>query len=345
MLPRRYQKFMMDLENPADEILMLEVEIAAFKEQVGAISMERDELRRERDTSLRKLHSIRDMMTQILNETKAQRVLAARRAGGNSAAAASRMLEDGQLAQFAVQIGQLSDAEDEHIERELARRGVMERVNNVHDEHNPEPVDTRIQRSWWRGLYDRVSQSNPDDDNALAHPSISKPKCHAKSKSKSRRASRDEERKGLMYTYDDLPPPSALQTYRSSRRASQEMAARPPPPSDGMPTLFASIPEHDVHHAPHPSPLSPTRSDSLLGRVFPPSQPRTSEHGHATVTSASSHAYPDPAKSPGKFESVPVGTDGESTRQFGVARRGMRSSVFGIRRRGAQAGRGAAAGR
>ncbi|KAI0320248.1 hypothetical protein OF83DRAFT_619137 [Amylostereum chailletii] len=59
-----------DLENPADEILMLEVEIAAFKEQVGAISMERDELRRERDTSLRQLQAIRDMMTQILNETK-----------------------------------------------------------------------------------------------------------------------------------------------------------------------------------------------------------------------------------------------------------------------------------
>ncbi|KAI0312894.1 organic solute transporter Ostalpha-domain-containing protein, partial [Amylostereum chailletii] len=61
-----------------------------------------------------------------------------------------------------------SDALGVQIERELARRGVMERgkhiLNNVHDEHNPEPVDTRIQRSWWRGLYDRVSQSNPDDD-------------------------------------------------------------------------------------------------------------------------------------------------------------------------------------
>jgi hypothetical protein len=168
------------------------------------------------------------------------------------------------------------------------------------------------QRSWWRSVYSRVSQSGPEpEDEARFTSQPSKPK---KSKSKSRPSrSRDidADRRLLIeheYDFEDPPPQPMLNSHRSRRqdrqhrhvpvedhldsvapssvfaahrsshkvrqpkqRSSSNQRANPYPPT----------PPSQPRHAELSSQATFSRSDSLLGRVFPPSagDPSSVAHG------------------------------------------------------------------
>ncbi|KZT23606.1 DUF300-domain-containing protein [Neolentinus lepideus HHB14362 ss-1] len=100
----------------------------------------------------------------------------------------------------------------------------------------------RGKRSWWRSMYDRVSQSGPDHDDARLSPP---PRRSSRSRSRSRHRAKKSEARPLMVTYDDPPPPSAIRTYRSSRNRPALLV----PPETDLPGM--------------------NRSDSVLGRLFP----------------------------------------------------------------------------
>ncbi|KAK0461043.1 organic solute transporter Ostalpha-domain-containing protein [Desarmillaria tabescens] len=93
-----------------------------------------------------------------------------------------------------------SDSLEVQIERELERRGYGDHIpGRGHIKPAPtegEPVgDHRQQRSWWRSVYNRVSQSGQDVDEEEAHltPSrrTSKRKSRRKSGTRSRQRSKD----------------------------------------------------------------------------------------------------------------------------------------------------------
>jgi len=148
-----------------------------------------------------------------------------------------------------------SDGLGEQIEKELTKRGYG---GSPRDETEPDLKQghSRGNRSWWRSIYDRLSQSGPDD-NLTSTP---------RRKSVFRPRSVDVASKVLMdRVYDDPPPASALRTYQSQRH----IAPKPHVP-DNKPT---------AEYAP---PIIPMRSDSLLARVFP----YGTSSGHSNSTSA-----------------------------------------------------------
>jgi len=139
-----------------------------------------------------------------------------------------------------------SEGLEAQIERELERRGYGSRMFpclaitiNVSDflldipgrgHIKPLPIDDGIghvhqpQKTWWRSLYERVSQTGRDDDiedrltgspskRSSKRASRSKSKHHRPSRSRSRQRSRDiGADKSLLfdYHYEDQPPPSLL---------------------------------------------------------------------------------------------------------------------------------------
>lgn len=100
------------------------------------------------------------------------------------------------------------------------------------------------QRSWWRSIYDRISQSGPDESFTPAPKRKSWARPHISEKALTER------------TYDDPPPPSALRTYRSQQSLEKE--------AGGL--VFHPL---DLDWLAAPVTGSPARSDSLLARVFP----------------------------------------------------------------------------
>ncbi|KAI0061163.1 DUF300-domain-containing protein [Artomyces pyxidatus] len=148
-----------------------------------------------------------------------------------------------------------------------------------------EPSPPRRRRSWWRGLYDRVSQGNPDDEPRKA-----------RNRSHTPALSQDAEGRALMYMYDDLPPPSIIRTYRE-RRGSRDAAppiALPTLRSSGdrYPAVVPPILEMPIQQSsPIPTHAPPLkRADSLFDRLFPHGLP-TSE-GHSTRSGRTSAIPP-----------------------------------------------------
>jgi hypothetical protein len=221
-----------------------------------------------------------------------------------------------------------SDALGIQIERELARRGYNQHVY-IQETHDQPLHDSRVQRSWWRGIYDRLSTSHQDEavDGLTAAPGKRRSRQHRSSRRQSRQG---EETKQLMevYEYDDQPPPSIIQTYRRGRQAKKaETDAYPrhfspasvvaelptrfsspppvqqvpriitsPPPGQNYPmTQLASIPPLQEQ----PRLLSPPPQPGLLGLMFRTSAP-TSSAGHTSRTSLvppssdQSHGRPPP---------------------------------------------------
>ncbi|KAJ7244199.1 organic solute transporter Ostalpha-domain-containing protein [Mycena haematopus] len=235
-----------------------------------------------------------------------------------------------------------SEALEVQIEKELERRGYGSHIpGRGHIGPAPDadgPLDNKRQRSWWRSVYSRVSQSGPEpDDEQWLTPQPSKPK-KSKSKSKSRPpGSRDfgADRSLLFehdYDFDDPPPQPILNSHRSRRQDGQ----RSPLMEDQLDTLaplsgfrdnrsshqtkqskqrnFSNPTPSQPSTLPPTSSLSPpksssrpmqstsqhpfTRSDSLLGRVFPPSASNPSsvgQHGSdsgRSLPSTSVHGAP-----------------------------------------------------
>ncbi|KAL0065644.1 hypothetical protein AAF712_007285 [Marasmius tenuissimus] len=131
-----------------------------------------------------------------------------------------------------------SDALEDQIEMELARRGYGRDNTEIAGKRGnirPPTEDAQghpRQRSWWRSLYTRVSQSIDHDhepDSRLS-PSPSRRARHSQRKS-SRRSDRHLSRDGeverdLLADYrhgiDDPPPPSLIRQYRANSQRQRE---------------------------------------------------------------------------------------------------------------------------
>ncbi|KAJ7874825.1 organic solute transporter Ostalpha-domain-containing protein [Mycena olivaceomarginata] len=231
-----------------------------------------------------------------------------------------------------------SEALEVQIEKELERRGYGSHIpgrGHIGPAHEADGAPGhKPQRSWWRSAYSRVSQSGrePEDEQRLT-PQPSKQR-KSKSKSKSRPAgSRDfgADRSLLFghdYEFDDPPPQPILSSYRSRRQDQQ----RSPPVEDHLDTLAPlsgfrgnrssqqthQSKQHSSNNAnpsqppPRPSsrPVQSTsqppfaRSDSLLGRMFPPSASTPSsvdQHGSdsgRSLPSTSAHGVPPSRMTP-----------------------------------------------
>ncbi|KAF9501795.1 DUF300-domain-containing protein [Pleurotus eryngii] len=206
-----------------------------------------------------------------------------------------------------------SEGLEAQIQSELAKRGFGDgelfftpcatRFSSpLDDKFSPEDVGRvlppkRRSRSWWRSIYDRISQSG-DPDVELA-PSRSQRRQRSRSRHQ-QPSSQDKDRQRLIrqdFEYDDPPPPSMICAHRSQRNQLGLMIEEEPfgfieshgsrlPPLGGLPTMYsgpirsgnAMYPSSSTtrHGVPQPDLLterSPpfARSDSLLGHVFPQS--------------------------------------------------------------------------
>ena len=126
-------------------------------------------------------------------------------------------------------------------------------------------------RSWWRSIYQRVSQSAGEDEQEKYLSPHPKRKSVSRSKDAVRALPLIKEMPppGAGYPYEDPPPPSALNAYLSGgfaddeRRIPRKGSPRAPP---FTPNFVYLSPESAKPKANHPVQLG--RSDSLLGRVF-----------------------------------------------------------------------------
>ncbi|KAI0731413.1 organic solute transporter Ostalpha-domain-containing protein [Earliella scabrosa] len=203
-----------------------------------------------------------------------------------------------------------SEGLESQIEKELARRGYSLRGGPasggayapiVDAEAAPAPAHQRGQASWWRRIYNRLSQSGPDTDtDGTSSPPTTFP--HTRRRSSSRRRSKDITGKvgtaPLMADvqeddYNDPPPPSAIRTYRESRnngKSRKNGPKRQSPPTLDPPLLFTSSPEarndtrYPILPAPQPAMLSPpllSPSAHFLDRAFSGSvEPGSSVESH-----------------------------------------------------------------
>ncbi|KAJ7496997.1 organic solute transporter Ostalpha-domain-containing protein [Mycena latifolia] len=211
-----------------------------------------------------------------------------------------------------------SEGLEVQIEKELERRGYGSHIpgrGHIGPAHELDSAPVhKTQRSWWRSVYSRVSQSGPEpeDEQRLT----SQPSKRKQSKHKSRaHGSRDvdADRRLLVehdHEFDDPPPQPLLNSHRGRR---QDREQRHFPREEHLDTL-APLSVFTAHRSSHQvrqskqrsssnptlsipvSPVAPTsysqplpissqppltRSDSLLGRVFPPSASNATSIDHA----------------------------------------------------------------
>ena len=126
-------------------------------------------------------------------------------------------------------------------------------------------------RSWWRNIYRRVSQSGGEDEqekHLSPHPkrkSVSRPRDPAQALS----LIKEVPPPSAGYAYEDPPPPSTLKAYRSGRFVVNERKIpRKAPPRASPPTSNLAHQSPDSAKSKANPPAQLCRSDSLLGRVF-----------------------------------------------------------------------------
>ncbi len=188
--------------------------------------------------------------------------------------------------------------------------------------------DHRQQRSWWRSVYNRVSQSGQDiDEEEVPSRRLSKRKSKSK---RSRQHSKDTDAdRSLLHdpnNFKDPPPPSLIRKSRGQDQYSwnQDSAYYIPgergvAPHEDMLAPLSVFSEHRSSHvqrkqqrhvpssgtsksytnsrhvdsnsarqvstpSKHPPPVHLTRSDSLFGRVFPPSTDHATSVRHVPAT-------------------------------------------------------------
>jgi hypothetical protein len=121
-----------------------------------------------------------------------------------------------------------SDDLETQIGRELERRGYGSHIPGRGHIKPVEAEDTghthQPQRSWWRSIYNRISQSGPENDNRNLTPAPSRRASRRQSKSRepSKTRSRDVDVEHP-YDMDDPPPPSL---FRSKRLSGQNKAGQ-----------------------------------------------------------------------------------------------------------------------
>ncbi|KAJ7502904.1 organic solute transporter Ostalpha-domain-containing protein [Mycena galericulata] len=228
-----------------------------------------------------------------------------------------------------------SESLEVQIQKELERRGYGSHIpgrGHIGPAHDADGAPShQPQRSWWRSVYSRVSQSGPEpeDEQRLT----SQPSRRKKSKSQSRPpGSRDidADRRRLVeydynYNFEDPPPQPVLTSHRNHRQDRRQHVLR----EEHLDTL-APLSVFTAHRSSHqvrqpkqrnssnpipsqlplansgpplsysqplstPTPLGSSlqtplaRSDSLLGRVFPPSASHASsiENAHHSDSGSS----------------------------------------------------------
>ena len=136
-----------------------------------------------------------------------------------------------------------SDRLGEAIEKELGKR----RASGDNTRHSSDNGTSRPRSSWWRGVYNRLSQSGPDPDEPERPVALLLP--HG-------------------YEYDDAPPPSIIRTYciRNAEEA-RAITSRPIEADILGPLPPSPLLRKDLRNS--ASPPAVERSDSLLARVFP----------------------------------------------------------------------------
>ncbi|TBU60568.1 organic solute transporter Ostalpha-domain-containing protein [Dichomitus squalens] len=137
-----------------------------------------------------------------------------------------------------------SEGLESQIEKELARRGYTLQGSGggayspiIDAEAAPTQGHQRGQASWWRRVYDRLSQTGAemDSDRTLASPSSHpRPGRRLSWRRQSREMSNKVGAAPLMADvqeddYNDPPPPSAIRTYRESRNKKQPPKRKAPP--------------------------------------------------------------------------------------------------------------------
>ncbi|KAG7449619.1 DUF300-domain-containing protein [Guyanagaster necrorhizus] len=166
--------------------------------------------------------------------------------------------------------------------------------------------DHRQQRSWWWSLYNRVSQSGQDFDEEEVDLTLRPSKRRSKSKprKRSRQHSKDADTdRSLLHdpnNFDDPPPPSLIRISRGQDQSSHiQRKQQRNLSSSGTSKSHTNSRRFDskLHHsARQDSPRSPpsqnpyqipfihlTRSDSLFGRVFPPSTDHATSGRHSST--------------------------------------------------------------
>ncbi|KAF7315183.1 hypothetical protein MIND_00032700 [Mycena indigotica] len=218
------------------------------------------------------------------------------------------------------------------IERELERRGYGSHIpGRGHIGQVPETRRTpshKPQRSWWRSVYSRVSQSaaEAEDEERLT----SKPPKRKKTQSRHRSRDMDADYGFLTQhdmTFDDPPPPSIFAARNHCRIPGEDQLDIVAPLSvfDEHRSSRQNRPSHKMRHstrltsppvAPQssyyttpapPMPQSPIDGESLFGRIFPPSTNPPSSAGHGPLSdtelpSVSTHGVaPSRATPPGRL--------------------------------------------
>ncbi|KAI0685934.1 organic solute transporter Ostalpha-domain-containing protein [Cytidiella melzeri] len=196
---------------------------------------------------------------------------------------------------------------EEQVERELAKRGYgrhqpsnIQRsdigydlldVPVVHEE--PVEYTHRRKTSWWRNAYNRISHSEPTATSTpmpeTLHPIEERPNGLRSTRAPAKGLSSIDL---MAQTYDDPPPPTSIRKYRETKsRTPNDNATKPllsPSLSQFPPTPATSMfprPSNEVRRpgtetcqdtniAPMQSvaslPSVSSRTDSFLGRAFPP---------------------------------------------------------------------------
>ncbi|KAI9064028.1 hypothetical protein FKP32DRAFT_588534 [Trametes sanguinea] len=170
-----------------------------------------------------------------------------------------------------------SEGLGEQIEKELTKRGYGLRDKRASAAEYSPVVDADAaanvgheprQTSWWRRIYNRLSQSGPDAD--AYHSTADTPPTSSqdpKRRLSTRRQSKDvSSRAGvtpLLHAvqeddYNDPPPPSVIRTYRANKDKTRGVKRKPAPTLDPplLSTSFADVPsplsspDADVNVAP-----------------------------------------------------------------------------------------------
>ncbi|TRM61916.1 organic solute transporter Ostalpha-domain-containing protein [Schizophyllum amplum] len=225
-------------------------------------------------------------------------------------------LGDGDSQKYGLNVGYLqrepSEGLEKQIEKELLRRGYTDHIPGRGHIGAYRDSDHRQQRSWWRSIYHRVSQTGQDSEDPYA-PTDSRNHPWMPSRTRGGQHRPMDRKDGGMDRHllsgdldlDDPPPPTLWHSRQRARVHSRERytAVNDADLDDTVAPLSlfkqrgtSSRPSHAredaTAHTPHRPYLQPSpqpharpsldRADSMMARVFPHSQnPSSTEVHHA----------------------------------------------------------------
>ncbi|KAF9460767.1 organic solute transporter Ostalpha-domain-containing protein [Collybia nuda] len=201
------------------------------------------------------------------------------------------------------------------IERELEKRGYMKRFNgrSLSNPRKSEELADRKRHTWWRSIYNRISQSGHNMDESVTRNSHS---------------NIQEARRGLLYDYgyglDDPPPQNTSHVQNHVEGNNLEM---PPIPETDKHSVLEPLPifrgpyhEERLRHSlnslspltGHPSldlpnvlPSHIPRSESLPDRIFPPTMPTKTFSQSILQPQTNNPLHGDSYRRPGSIDARP----------------------------------------